>query len=388
MRHIYNDRHYTIGLNKVIDEYLTTTKWIWKKFTAMVLYGIFAVVMLFISISFVPTIWFESMEKYDSMKIIWYMIVPAVSSWRFFAYVFGIIHGTTTLHKINKVSKYTRTFIDPETRTPNEIYFAWKMINKKLYNSSSFVVLAIISASIAVLASMLCPVKAEVFKYLLSILGFLSMNYTVRISVLPEKRQLLTDIFEYIVRNENGEFDDREAVCCNAIVAVNEKEYIGSGNKLMYKLSKDMKLFKDITYGHTVIMGKKTFQSMNSKPLKGRINIVITHDTTLKPFIPVDNSYALYYANSVEEAIALALALGCMTSDTSDDMIWIIGGGRIYKEAMPYVGRIVQTLVYDKTVGDTKFTIPHNDFEATSMSEIIIDGDYATRRYIYNRKVL
>ncbi len=388
MRHIYNDKHYVIGMNKVIEEYLTTTKWIWKKVIAMVLYGIFAVVMLFISISFVPTIWYEFMTKYDSMKIIWYMIVPSISSWRFFAYVFGIIHGASTLSKVNKLSRYTRTFIDPDTRTPNEIYFAWRMINKKLYNSSSFVLLAVVSASIAIIADMICPVKAEVFKYLLSVLGFLRMNYIVRKSVLPEKRRFLTDVFEYIVRNDNGEFDDREAVCCNIIVASNEKDYIGNGNKLMYRLPKDMKLFKDITYGHTVIMGKKTFQSMNSKALKGRINIVITHDTTLKPVIPVDNSYALYFVNSVEEAIATALALGCMTGDTSDDMIWIIGGGRIYNEAIPYVARIVRTLIYDKTIGDTDFIIPHNDFDATSMSEIIIDGDYATRRYIYNRRAL
>ena len=308
------------------------------------------------------------------------------SNFRFI--VFGILHTQLTFKKTNKSFSYTKRFVDDDTKTPNEILFAYRYINTRLYNSSAFIILAVVSASIAVFVSRLCPIEADLFKYILSVLGFLRMNYIVRKSVLPVRRKFLTDVFEYIVRNEYGEFDDREAVCCNAIVASNEKDFIGNGNKLMYKLSKDMKLFKDITYGHTVIMGKKTFKSMNSKPLKGRINIVITHDTTLKEVIPADNSYALYFVNSVEEAIATALALGCMKGDTSDDMIWIIGGGRIYKEAMPYVSRIVQTLVYDKTVGDTQFLIPHDEFEATSMSEIIIDGDYATRRYIYNRRVL
>ena len=299
MRHIYNDNYYVIGLNRVIDQYLSTTKWFWKKFWAMTFYGLFAIAMLYISISFVPVIWNENMEKYDSMKIIWYMIVPAISSWRFFSYVFGILHTQLTFKKTNKSFSYTKRFVDDDTKTPNEILFAYRYINTRLYNSPAFIILAIVSASIAVFVSRLCPIEADLFKYILSVLGFLRMNYIVRKSVLPVRRKFLTDVFEYIVRNDYGEFDDREAVCCNAIVASNEKDFIGNGNKLMYKLSKDMKLFKDITYGHTVIMGKKTFKSMNSKPLKGRINIVITHDTTLKEAIPADNSYALYFVNSV-----------------------------------------------------------------------------------------
>ena len=122
------------------------------------------------------------------------------------------------------------------------------------------------------------------------------------------------------------------------VVAIAENHAIGKDNQLLWHLPKDLKHFKQITNGHTIIMGRKTFDSMG-KPLPNRRNIVITRNKTLE--LP---------GAEVVSSLAEALAL-CST----DEEVFVIGGGEIYTTAMPQTNRIYLTVVHQSFEGDAFF---------------------------------
>jgi dihydrofolate reductase len=123
------------------------------------------------------------------------------------------------------------------------------------------------------------------------------------------------------------------------IVAIGENNVIGKDNSLLWKLSSDMKLFRNLTIGHPIIMGRKTYESIG-KPLPGRLNIVIT-----KQKLSVEG---IVIANSLEKAIKLA-------QETNDPEAFVIGGGEIYKLALPLVDKLYVTEVKGNFEGDTFF---------------------------------
>ena len=113
------------------------------------------------------------------------------------------------------------------------------------------------------------------------------------------------------------------------VAAIGKNNELGKGNDLVWKLPADLRYFKKITSGHTIVMGRKTFESLPNGPLPKRRNIVITRDKNYKePGIEV--------AHSLEEA--LRLAQGKPFDNTQGEQgIFIIGGGEIFKQAMPLV---------------------------------------------------
>ncbi|MGN0027496.1 MAG: dihydrofolate reductase [Clostridium sp.] len=125
------------------------------------------------------------------------------------------------------------------------------------------------------------------------------------------------------------------------IVAKASNDVIGGDNKLLWHISEDLKRFKEITSGHTIIMGRKTFESL-PKVLPNRHHIVITRDKNYKvdsPEVEVVNdinSIINRFQNSTEEA-------------------FIIGGGEIYKSLLPKSDKLYLTRVYKDFNGDTKF---------------------------------
>ena len=119
------------------------------------------------------------------------------------------------------------------------------------------------------------------------------------------------------------------------IVAVSENFVIGIDNKLPWHISEDLKNFKKVTLNHSVIMGRKTFQSIG-KPLIERRNIVITRDKALK-------------ISGVEVVTNLKDAID-LTSDEKE--IFIIGGEQIYKMAMPIATNMHITKVHSNIKGD------------------------------------
>lgn len=114
------------------------------------------------------------------------------------------------------------------------------------------------------------------------------------------------------------------------IVAVGENNTIGKDNDLIWHLSNDLKRFKSLTNGHHIIMGRKTFESF-PKPLPNRTHIVITRQTDYK--VPS----GVIVVNNIEDAIDAA---------KSDTKPFIIGGGEIYKQAMPFVDKLELTRVH------------------------------------------
>ena len=124
------------------------------------------------------------------------------------------------------------------------------------------------------------------------------------------------------------------------VAAVSENNSIGKNNQLLWHLPNDLKFFKNTTWGGVVVMGRKTFESVN-KPLPGRTNIVITKQTNW-------SAENVIVANSVSDAIQKA-------RDLNFKEIFIIGGGEIYKESMHLVNRIYLTKVHTSIEGDTFF---------------------------------
>ena len=114
------------------------------------------------------------------------------------------------------------------------------------------------------------------------------------------------------------------------IVAVSENQVIGKDNDLIWDLSIDLKRFKSLTSGHNMIMGRKTFESF-PKPLPNRTHIVITRQKNY----PVNDGVIV--VNSIEEALK---------NIKNDDQPFIIGGGEIYKQALPYASVIELTRVH------------------------------------------
>ena len=122
------------------------------------------------------------------------------------------------------------------------------------------------------------------------------------------------------------------------IVAVAQNGTIGDKNALLWHIKEDMRFFRTTTSGHAVIMGRKTFESLGSKPLPKRTNIVITRQD-------VEFEGALT-AHSLQEAVAMA---------EGDEEIFIIGGAQIYAQALECADRLYLTLVERDYEGDTSF---------------------------------
>ena len=122
------------------------------------------------------------------------------------------------------------------------------------------------------------------------------------------------------------------------IAAASENDVIGNNNKLIWHLSKDLIRFKNLTKGHHVIMGRKTFESM-PKALPNRTNIVITRNKN-------------YTAENITVVDSLENALKVCKDDPQP---FIIGGGEIYRIGLTYAKRIELTRVYHNFEGDTTF---------------------------------
>ncbi len=124
------------------------------------------------------------------------------------------------------------------------------------------------------------------------------------------------------------------------ICAIGKNNEIGFQNKLLWDIPDDMQHFKDITTGHTVVMGEKTFESIG-KPLPNRHNIIVTLDKDYK-----NSDCEVRY--SLEEVLK-------EVKDKSEE-IFIIGGGQIYKQSLPYADKLYLTIVDDSPKADTYFS--------------------------------
>ena len=112
------------------------------------------------------------------------------------------------------------------------------------------------------------------------------------------------------------------------IAAVGKNLELGKNNDLIWHFKEDMKFFKDTTMGHTVVMGRKTFESL-PKALPGRKNIVISSNAEYQ-------AQGATVVTSVEEALQIA----------DNEEIFVLGGGKIYAEFLPYADKLYLTEIY------------------------------------------
>lgn len=126
------------------------------------------------------------------------------------------------------------------------------------------------------------------------------------------------------------------------IAAIGKNGELGKDNKLLWHIPEDMKRFKELTKGHVVIMGRKTFESIG-KPLPNRLNIIVTRDKNYD--VSKYHNNDLKVCSSVELALELAKSLTANNQLLATSEIFIIGGGQIFEQAMKYTDRLYMTIV-------------------------------------------
>jgi dihydrofolate reductase len=114
------------------------------------------------------------------------------------------------------------------------------------------------------------------------------------------------------------------------IVALGENNEIGKDGKLLCHLPADLKRFKEITWGHTVIMGRKTFESLPQRPLPNRKNIVLSRNRDLE----------------IEGATVRRTLNSALVYLLNENEVFIIGGAQIYDQILPIVDKIYLTKIH------------------------------------------
>lgn len=144
------------------------------------------------------------------------------------------------------------------------------------------------------------------------------------------------------------------------IAAASENNVIGARGNLPWKLPDDWKHFKELTSGHPIIMGRKTFASIG-RPLPNRRNIVITH----REGWSADGCDVVH---SLDEAFRQALSFELSALSASE--LFIIGGGEIYRQALPRADRIYLTRVHAMVEGDVTFpALPPSEWREVNREE-------------------
>jgi dihydrofolate reductase len=157
------------------------------------------------------------------------------------------------------------------------------------------------------------------------------------------------------------------------IVAVSEDLGIGKNNELLWHIPEDLRRFKRLTYGKTVIMGRRTWESLPRKPLPGRKNVVITD-------IPHESFNEAVTAYSIDDALGKC---------EKEEEIFIIGGGSIYRQFMTLADRLYITHVHKKTPADVYFPkINPKTWKVVEKEEFKTENGLIQYTYlIYERKV-
>ncbi|NFA42766.1 UNVERIFIED_ORG: diacylglycerol kinase [Clostridium botulinum] len=144
------------------------------------------------------------------------------------------------------------------------------------------------------------------------------------------------------------------------IVAIAKNNVIGNDNKLIWHISEDLKRFKEITSGKTIVMGRKTFESLPGV-LPNRKHIILTRDKNFKV-----NSECVEIIYDFDELLS--------KYKNSDTEVFIIGGGEIYKQLLPHTHKLYLTKINKDFDGDTYFPqINYDDFKVDYESDIITD---------------
>jgi len=147
------------------------------------------------------------------------------------------------------------------------------------------------------------------------------------------------------------------------ICITNSDRAIGYNNKLLWNISEDLQHFKKVTIGHVVIMGDKTLESMNSKPLPNRTNVIISNNPDYKV-------EGCLIAHSLEESLEIA------KQEEKNGEIFIIGGGSIYTQMLKFVDKLYLTIVDDKPANVDTFFPEYPEFTKIILEEVQESSGY------------
>ena len=136
------------------------------------------------------------------------------------------------------------------------------------------------------------------------------------------------------------------------MAAIDNRRGLGRNGQLLFRLKSDLRRFKEITTSHTLIMGRKTYESIG-RALPGRTNIIITRNNNF-------TAPNCLIAHSLEEAFQLAPA--------GETKIFVIGGGEIYRTALPIADTLLLTVIEAEAEADTFFP-DYSEFSQTISTE-------------------
>ncbi|MFW0716623.1 dihydrofolate reductase [Pedobacter sp. N23S346] len=164
--------------------------------------------------------------------------------------------------------------------------------------------------------------------------------------------------------------NEQKSPSLSIAVATGENREIGKNNQLLWHMPADLKFFKQTTSGHTIIMGRKTFDSVG-RPLPNRRNIVISRDASLK-------IEGVEVVNSFEEALEI--------TKKEEKPVFIVGGAEIYRQALPKTDLLYLTTIHHQFDADTFFPeINRNEWDVVSSDSHKADEK---NKYDYTFEVL
>ncbi|GMA61289.1 dihydrofolate reductase [Alicyclobacillus fastidiosus] len=140
------------------------------------------------------------------------------------------------------------------------------------------------------------------------------------------------------------------------LVAMSENHVIGKDGKLPWHLPSDLKFFKDLTMGQTVVMGRKTYLAIG-RPLPGRRNVVLTRDRTFF----VDGCEVIHSLQELQPFVR------------SEEEVFVIGGAGVFSQVMRDATKLYLTVIWHRFVGDVKFEFYPADWELVSRTKGTVD---------------
>lgn len=119
------------------------------------------------------------------------------------------------------------------------------------------------------------------------------------------------------------------------VACMSQNRVLGKDNKMPWHLPEELKYFRRVTMGHTIVMGRRTFESIG-KPLPGRKNVILTRSSDYHP-------EGCEVVHQLEEVLAF------------QEDVYIIGGAKVYKQFLPYADRLYLTIIHEEMEGDAFF---------------------------------
>ncbi|RFU69705.1 dihydrofolate reductase [Peribacillus saganii] len=158
------------------------------------------------------------------------------------------------------------------------------------------------------------------------------------------------------------------------LLAMDKNRLIGRDNQLPWHLPADLKYFKEVTMGHPIVMGRKTFESIG-RVLPGRENVIVTRDQSFQ----ADGCIVLNSIKAIKEY-----------ADNQDREVFVIGGAEIFKEIIPFTDRLYITEIHEEFEGDTFFpAVDENEWTLISSKEGMVDEKniYEHDFLVYEKKI-